>query len=213
MKRRRAMVQRMKSILPAVLCGAFLTACDKPEEPVKAAAPAPPKPEQRLKPVSAGTPTPQDKPAAGSPTAPPEIVVETPASPDDIAAYYAKLQALEAKAQPILDAAAASNPDAVSEADIKSARDALQALMKQRGKLTPGLNLEQRKELAKRSAPLVPKLTAAITKLQISRTTRNARQNLSPAEALPAAPGVEAPDTPPAPAAQPEVPPPAPAGQ
>jgi hypothetical protein len=183
-------------ILPIVLL--LLQGCEKSEEK-HASVSAPPKPAERLKPVGSGgeerrspvsTGQPGENPQGAAPTAPPP-------SAKEIAAFDAALASFTKKSEPLLNTA---TPDAA--VDEAALQNECTELLAQRAKLMmTGMELEQKKELAKKSFVIV-RVRNALLKRQTDRNP-------------PAAPGIGDPLLPPGlessvPAAPPTVPPAAP---
>lgn len=182
------MIPPMKRCLPLAAL-LILAACDKAEEKPVSSVGKPPRPAPKVKeqagteatPVAAA-PAPAPKPAA--PPAPPAV----PATAEEIAAFDQQLEAFRAKAEPFLTAAGAE-PAAVTEEEVRSMRESFTGLIKSRAKLMPGLTTEQKKELAQKCMPLIPKVSSALTKHELGKVLKNSRgARPSPETLLPETP-------------------------
>jgi len=140
----------VKSPILISLTVLLLAGCEKPEEK-KSGISSTPKQEDRLKPTA--TPQPEAQP--------PKPV----ASPQELDAFYAEVQALHEKAVPIL-----KNPAIHSDApEVTALKEACGKLMEKRVKVTANMSIEQKKEVAKRTIAL-REVSTGLIELQMGKS-------------------------------------------
>jgi hypothetical protein len=158
------------------LAALLITGCEKPEEK-RSSISTTPKPEERLKPAT----TPQ-------PEAPPPKPV---ASTQELEAFYAEVQAFEQKAAPLL-----KNPATTADSpELAALKEACDKLLAKRVKLTAGMTLEQRREVAKRSTA-IREVSGTMMEIQLGKSTfpgQDVTPQGQPAAGGPSGPGATPP--------------------
>lgn len=172
----------------------FLAACDKPEAPPAAA----PTSREKNPAPSAPAPSPSPSAAVTAPATTPPQPPPPPPTQEELDAYFADLDSWQKDADQLLAAA-----DSDLATDLKPMQSRFADILKRRAKLTAGMTMEQRKEIALQSAAAQKKF-AEIQRRRIGRSLQNiprppsvpAGANPPPAEGTPPAPA-EAPAPPP----------------